>query len=217
MTVYIAYVYNIETMTKMCEDIDELEKEKVSIRQRKSKRSGVTTYTHYVFVIVVNEMVKCKRQLGELEERYAELNEPLEYSESKQKQLFEKYMGLQFKLTEDKAISLVFTNINTKDPEQRFVITLDVDEDEQWKGMDHNNVVKMKTIIGHTDYLSSSISTNPLFTHTHTLYSVVHLEPSVHGVQLLINDLNQTSNFGQFCKSIRQKFQQLCSEPTTSS
>ena len=80
-------------------------------------------------------MYKCKRQLGKLEERYAELNEPLEYGESKQKQLFEKYMGLQFKLTEDKAISLVFTNVNTKDPEQRFVITLDVDEHNQWKGM----------------------------------------------------------------------------------
>ena len=79
-------------------------------------------------------MYKCKKQLGELDERYAELNTPLEYSESKQNQLFEKYMGLQFKLPEDKAISLVFTNINEKDPEQRFVITLDVDEQNQWKG-----------------------------------------------------------------------------------
>ena len=85
-------------------------------------------------ISVVDEMYKCKNQLGELDERYAELNTPLEYSESKQKQLFEKYMGLQFKLTEDKAISLVFTNINEKDPEQRFVITLDVDEQNQWKG-----------------------------------------------------------------------------------
>ena len=85
-------------------------------------------------ISVVDEMYKCKKQLGELDERYAELNTPLEYSESKQKQLFEKYMGLQFKLTEDKAISLVFTNINEKDPEQRFVITLDVDEQNQWKG-----------------------------------------------------------------------------------
>ena len=84
---------------------------------------------------VVDEMHKCKKQLSELEEKYAELNTPLEYSESKQKQLFEKYMGLQFKLTEDKAISLVFTNINENDPDQRFVITLDVDENNQWKGM----------------------------------------------------------------------------------
>ena len=103
------------------------------------KRSESPTYpTHaFLFVTVVDEMDKCKRQLGELEEKYAELNEPLEYSDSKQKHLFEKYMGLQFKLTEDKAISLVFTNVNAKDPEQRFVITLDVDEHEQWKGMCH--------------------------------------------------------------------------------
>ena len=83
---------------------------------------------------VIDEMEKSRRQLSELERRYAELNEPLEYSESKQKQLFEKCMGLQFRLTEDRAISLVFTNVNPKDFEQKFVITLDVDDQDQWKG-----------------------------------------------------------------------------------
>ena len=83
---------------------------------------------------VIDEMEKAKSKLSELEMRYAELNEPLEYSESKQKQLFEKCMGLQFKLTEDRAVSLVFTNINPNDVEQKFVITLDVDDQDQWKG-----------------------------------------------------------------------------------
>lgn len=83
---------------------------------------------------MIEELKLKKEKLGELEERYQELSEPLQYSESKQKKLFEKCMGLQFRLTEDHAISLVFTNIDPNDLEQRFVITLDVDDQGQWKG-----------------------------------------------------------------------------------
>lgn len=86
--------------------------------------------THTVF----NELKSCKKELGDLEERYLELSGPLQYSESKQKQLFEKCLGLQFRLTEDHAISLVFTNVNPSNPEQKFVITLDVNDQGQWKG-----------------------------------------------------------------------------------
>ena len=82
---------------------------------------------------VIDDMDRSKRTLGALEERYTELNKPLQYSESKQKELFEKYMGLKFKLTEDRAISIVFTNINPDDHNQRYVITVDVDEQNQWK------------------------------------------------------------------------------------
>ena len=82
-----------------------------------------------------DELKVKKKELSELEERYQELKEPLQYSESKQKKLFEKCLGLQFKLTEDNAISLVFTNVNEKNPGQKYVITLDVDEKGQWKGL----------------------------------------------------------------------------------
>ena len=84
---------------------------------------------------VLDDMDKCKKTLGALEERYNELYKPVQYTESKQKELFEKYMGLKFKLTEDRAICLVFTNINPLDHNQRYVITVDIDEQNQWKGM----------------------------------------------------------------------------------
>ena len=68
-----------------------------------------------------------------MEERFKELSEPLQYSESKQKKLFEKCMGLEFRLTEDHAVSLVYTNINPDNAQQKFTITLDI-EDDNWKG-----------------------------------------------------------------------------------
>ena len=69
-----------------------------------------------------------------MEERFKELSEPLQYSESKQKKLFEKCMGLEFRLTEDHAVSLVYTNINPDNDQQKFTITLDI-EDNNWTGM----------------------------------------------------------------------------------
>ena len=83
---------------------------------------------------MIEELKSRKEELGELEKRYEQLNEPLEYSESKQKKMFEKYLGLQFRLTEDHAISLVFTNVDPNDYERKFAITVDIDEEDQWKG-----------------------------------------------------------------------------------
>lgn len=83
---------------------------------------------------MVGELKSRKEKLRKLDERYQELSEPLQYSDSKQKKLFEKCMGLQFRLTEDRAISLVFTNIDPANLKRKFVITLDVDDQGQWKG-----------------------------------------------------------------------------------
>lgn len=91
-----------------------------------------------------------KEKLHELDKRYEELSEPLEYSDSKQKKLFEKCMGLQFRLTEDRAISLVFTNIDPANLEQRFVITLDIDDQGQWKGESEFHLHNLDNL--HTQY-----------------------------------------------------------------
>ena len=85
-------------------------------------------------VSVTDELKSQKEELFKLEERFRELSEPLQYSESKQKKLFEKCMGLEFRLTEDHAVSLVFTNINPDNAQQKFTITLDI-ENDNWKGM----------------------------------------------------------------------------------
>lgn len=37
---------------------------------------------------------------------------------------------------------------------------------------------------------------------------VVSLEPAVHGVRVLLNELNRTQNLTQFCKEIRKKFKE---------
>ena len=37
---------------------------------------------------------------------------------------------------------------------------------------------------------------------------VVSLDPAVHGVRVLLNELNRTHNFSQFCKEIRKKFKE---------
>ena len=95
---------------------------------------------------VVGKLKSQKEKLNELDKRYDELSEPLEYSDSKQKKLFEKCMGLQFRLTEDHAISLVFTNIDPANLERRFVITLDIDDQGQWKGEPEFHVVNLLTL-----------------------------------------------------------------------
>lgn len=52
----------------------------------------------------------------------------------------------------------------------------------------------------------------PLSHYCYT-HAVIQIDPMLHGVRPLIEELNEKSNFGQFCKHIRQKFQELCSKP----
>ena len=86
---------------------------------------------------VYDELKLRKEELSQLEERHKQLSAPLQYSDSKEKKLFDKCMGLEFRLTEDHAVSLVYTSLHPDDAERRFIITLDIDEDDQdkWKGI----------------------------------------------------------------------------------
>lgn len=138
----------------LCNEVEALEVEQATFRR------------------LFDELSEAKEQLKHISAKYEELQGPLQYDDSKQKALFEKCMGLEFRLTEDRAISLVFRNLSPQDPEQRCVITMDVSEQNQW--------------------------------------AVVSIEPHVSGVRALLNDLNKTGNFSQFCKAVRSKFKQHC-------
>lgn len=124
----------------------------------------------------------------------------------------------------DHAISLVFTNVQPDNPGRRFTITLDVEEErEQWSGerlclvsphpgpcgreesidfyMGQLNAV---LIVGRGLGLTSTVD----YCSVLLVLLVVSLEPAVHGVRVLLNELNRTQNLTQFCKEIRKKFKE---------
>ena len=93
----------------------------------------------------------------------------------------------------------MFRNLTPQDPEQRYVITMDVSEQNQWAGM----VSGQKTY--EKPYYMLCVSVPP----------VVSMEPHVSGVRALLNDLNKTGKFSQFCKAVRSKFKQYCTDVAT--
>lgn len=119
---------------------------------------------------ILQQLNEARGELKEITKRFEELNVPMQYDISVQMKLWEKCMGLRFRVTEDKAISLAFTRINSAAPEERFVVTVDIKEDGNW--------------------------------------TVVNLEPGIHGVGPLLEELNRTSNLGRFCKEVRKKFKE---------
>jgi len=53
-----------------------------------------------VLIAVFGELREAHRLLKEVSSEYEELHVPVQYEESAQKKLFEKCMGLQFRITE---------------------------------------------------------------------------------------------------------------------
>ena len=47
------------------------------------------------------------------------------------------------------------------------------------------------------------------------LHAVMNMDPVIHGVRPLIDELNESGNFSQFCKKVRQKFQELAIKQTS--
>ena len=86
----------------------------------------------------------------------------------------------------DRLISLVFSHIDSKQPDRQFRVTLDVSDTGHWEG---------KSTTYHRRMLITS-----------SLQAVVSLNPHVHGVDELLQRLNSEGGIiTQFCKSFRVK------------
>ncbi|XP_064401185.1 uncharacterized protein LOC135347233 [Halichondria panicea] len=112
-------------------------------------------------------------KLDEAEQTFQELSVPLDYSDLKKVNFFSRAFGLDFKITEDRAISFMFLHLNDKCPDRRCSITMDI-EGEKW--------------------------------------TVVCMDPPLHGVQCLLDQLNEGGELKIFCKQVRQKFKDLISQ-----
>lgn len=92
------------------------------------------------FEALSREFQHWQDKLASVNQSFEELNVPLEYGDRKKMALFKRTFGLEFKVTEDQAIAFSFFNLNKTCPDQKCVITMDI-ENEQWKVLHMEPVV----------------------------------------------------------------------------
>ena len=109
----------------------------------------------------------------------------------------------------DKAIAFEFQNLAPAQPTGSSSITLDITTEGNWEGeLGGLLIIAMMALCTiYMQWISwvlpySGIHNRPVL----FLPPVVQIEPSLSGVQVLLDQLNQTGNLKEFCKSLRLKF-----------